>query len=544
MNEKVMVTGHKNPDTDSICSAIAYADFKRQTGIDAVPFRIGSVSRETAFVLNYFNIPEPEYLSTVKTQVSDINMDVVTPVKKDISLKEAWEILKDNKLDILPVEDEDHKLCGLVSVVDIARAYISMPEFNVLSISGTPLKNVVKALDANLVCGGGLNFENSGKVVIAAMTPDGMEEYIKKGDIVILGNRKSNQVKAISDGARCLILTCGSKADDEIKALAEEKKCIVLETGFDTFITARLLYQSIPVSFTMTTSGIISFKIDDYADAAKEKMLKTRFHNYPVVNNENRFIGFISRYHLINPNRKKVILVDHSELPQTINGIGEANLLEIIDHHRIGDIQTDGPIYYRNEPVGSTATIVANMFFENDVFPSKQIAGILCAAIISDTVKFKSPTNTQADIHAAKELADIAGLDIDSFATLMFEAGSSLKNMSPEEIIKSDFKEYRMGKYSVGIGQVNTTDLNGIKKTRPAILKLLNDMASGGKYQVVLLIMTDIINDETEVLFSESHKGLVAKVFNPLKDESSFMMKGVVSRKKQIVPKLSAALSK
>lgn len=544
MNEKVMVTGHKNPDTDSICSAIAYADFKHQTGTDAVPVRIGRVSRETAFVLDYFNVPEPEYLSTVKTQVSDLNMDIVTPVTKDISLKEAWEILKESNLEILPVEDEMHKLCGLVSVVDIARAYISMPEYNVLSISSTPLLNVIKTLSANLVCGADQTFKDSGKVVIAAMTPDGMEEYIEKGDIVIVGNRKRNQIKAISESARCIILTCGSKADDETKSLAEEKNCILLETEFDTFTTARLLYQSIPVSFTMTSSGLICFKNDDYADTAKDKMLKTRFHNYPVVDNDNRFVGFISRYHLINPNRKKVILVDHSELPQTINGIGEANLLEIIDHHRIGDIQTDGPIYYRNEPVGSTATIVANMFFENDIFPSKNIAGILCAAIISDTVKFKSPTSTQADVHAAKELADIAGINIDKFAAKMFEAGSSLKNMTPEEIIHSDFKEYHMGKYKIGIGQVNTTDLNGIKKTRPAILKLLNDMTSGGGYHIVLLIMTDIINDETEVIFSESHKGLVAKAFNPLKDESSFMMKGVVSRKKQVVPKLSAVLSK
>ncbi|HBF38103.1 MAG TPA: putative manganese-dependent inorganic diphosphatase [Firmicutes bacterium] len=543
MTEKVFIIGHQNPDTDSICSAIAYANLKQQMNVDAIPVRIGRINQETAFVLDYFGINPPEYLATVKTQVSNLKMDTIEPISSKISLKEAWEIIKANNIEVLPVENNEHQLVGVVSISDIANAYMNMPENNSLSVSHTPLENVARTLNANILYGMDRVFSNSGKTIIAAMTPEEMGSYMETGDIVFVGNRRENQLKAIEAGAFCIIVTCGSEVEKEIANKAHKKGCILLVTEYDTFTAARLLYQSIPVGFIMTSKNLVAFQQDDYIDTVKEQMLQTRYRSYPVVDNNGRFKGFISRYHLIKQNRNKVILVDHSESSQTINGIEQAEILEIIDHHRIGDIQTGRPIYYRNQPVGSTATIVANLFFENGIQPSEKIAGILCAAILSDTVAFKSSTSTDTDINTAKKLAEMSHIDIDKFAKKMFQAGSSLKNMSSDEILQNDFKEYLISKNKVGVGQINTEDLSSVKKIRSSILESMKALLVKEGYSMILLLITDILNEETEILFVETHQGMIAKAFNPLKDENSFVMKGVVSRKNQIIPELTNILS-
>ncbi len=543
MSDKIYIIGHQNPDTDSICSVIAYADLKQQLKMDAIPVRIGKINRETAFVLDYFGIKPPEYLSSVKTQVSNLQMDIVEPISGDISLQEAWQLLKVHPIEVLPVENNDQKLVGVVSVSDIANAYMNMPENNSLSLSNTPLENVIRTLNANLIYGAGRVFSNSGKAIIAAMTPDEMGSYMEPGDIVLVGNRRENQIKAIEAGAFCIIVTCGSEVEKKIADEARKKGCILLGTEYDTFTAARLLYQSIPVGFIMTSENLVVFQQDDYIDTVKEKMVQTRYRSYPVVDNHGHFKGFISRYHLIKQNRKKVILVDHSEHSQTITGIEQAEILEIIDHHRIGDIQTGKPIFYRNQPVGSTATIIANLFFENGIKPSKKIAGILCAAILSDTVAFKSPTCTDIDMSTAEKLGEISQIDMDQFARKMFQAGASLKNMSPDEILQNDFKEYILGADKIGVSQVNTDDLSSVRKIRPSTLQSMNELMMKKGYCTVLLLITDIINEETEVLFVETRPGLIARAFNPLKDENSFMMKGVVSRKNQIIPELTNILS-
>lgn len=538
----VYITGHKNPDTDSICSAIAYADFKRMLHIDAIPVRTGKINRETKFVLNYFGLDAPEYLATVKTQVSDLNMDRIEPVLPDTSIQQAWKKLKASNLEVLPIEDDRQILQGIVSVSDIANEYMNMPDNNALSDSSTPVGNLIRTLDAEPICVFGKSLDDSGKVIIAAMTPDGMDEFIEKGDIVFTGNIKVNQIKAIEAGASCVIVTCGSRVSEDVVRLAEAHQCTLLITKHDTFTGARLIYQSIPVGFTMTSENLVLFHIDDFIDDVREKLLQTRFRSYPVVDENRHFKGFISRYHLLNPRKKKLILVDHSEKAQSVNGIEQAEILEIIDHHRIGDIQTGSPIFYRNEPTGSTATIIANLYSEQGVKPSPQIAGILCAAILSDTIHFKSPTSTHADLITAERLEKLAGIDMEDFSAKMFEAGSSLKNLTTEEMIQNDFKEYQIGKHKIGIGQVNTTDLSSLKKLRQLILTYLNDLAAREHFGILLILFTDILEEETEVLFVESQKGLVARAFSPLQDENSFLMSGVVSRKKQIVPRLVLAL--
>ncbi|EMS71981.1 putative manganese-dependent inorganic diphosphatase [Ruminiclostridium cellobioparum] len=544
MNELIYITGHKNPDTDSICSAIAYAELKRRHAMDALPVRIGDINRETEFVLKYFGVDVPEYKETVRTQVSDLNMDIINPVSEDISIKSAWSIMQKNNIKVLPVADINGKLLGIITLSDITSSYLDALENNILSASSTPLRNITDTLNARLICGNEDGFRAAGKVVIAAMIPEDMEPFVEKGDIVIIGNRKDSQLKAISIGVSCLILTCGGQIDKEVLDYAQETGCIVLETCYDTFTTARLINQSIPVSYIMTRKQLVLFNIHDYIDNIKEKMLKTRYRSYPVVDDEGRIRGFISRYHLISQRRKKIILVDHNEKAQTIDGIEQADILEIIDHHRIGDIQTSYPIYFKNDAVGSTSTLIANMYFENGLNPSKKIAGILCAAIISDTMKFKSPTSTYADELAAQKLAKIADINIEEFSTALFKASASLEGMSPQTILDYDFKDFILNKYKIGVGQINSSDSEAFRKVKDSLLKHMKTVQENKGYSLILLMVTDIINEGSEILYAGDNAGLVEKAFNIKNGESSAFLGGVVSRKKQVIPMLSRAIQR
>ncbi len=544
MSELIYITGHKNPDTDSICAAIAYAELKKRHAINAVPVRIGDINKETEFVLKYFGVDIPEYKETVRTQVSDLNMDIINPVSEDISIKAAWSIMQKNNIKVLPVADINSKLLGIITLSDITSSYLDALENNILSASNTPLRNITDTLSARLICGNEDNFKAAGKVVIAAMIPEDMRPFVEKGDIVIIGNRKDSQMEAISIGVSCLILTCGGQIDQEVLDYAQEAGCIVLETYYDTFTTARLINQSIPVSYIMTRKQLVSFNIHDYIDNIKEKMLKTRYRSYPVVDDEGRIKGFISRYHLISQRRKKIILVDHNEKAQTIDGVEQADILEIIDHHRIGDIQTTYPIYFKNDTVGSTSTLIANMYFENGLNPSKKIAGILCAAIISDTMKFKSPTSTYADELSANKLAKIADINIEDFAKALYKASASLEGMSPQTILDYDFKDFNLNKYKLGVGQINSSDSEAFGKVRDSLLEHMKIVRENKGYNVILLMVTDIVNEGSEILFAADDRGLVEKAFNIKSGEKSVFLSGVVSRKKQVIPMLSRAIQR
>ena len=427
MEKQVYITGHKNPDTDSICSAIAYAELKKKMGIGATAYKLGELNRETSFVLNYFGVASPELLYNVKTQVSDLDMDVVNSVSPSVSIKSAWKIMKRNNVKTLPVVDDNGKLLGVVTLSDITNKYMDALDNNTIATSKTTLGNIVETLNARLISGSQQDFATSGKILIAAMNADEMHPFIEKGDIVITGSRADTQMKAIELGANCIIVTCGAKIDTTVIKEAEAKKCILIATQTDTFTTARLINQSVPIGYIMTTDNLVKFETDDYIEEIKDKMLKTRYRSYPVIDSNNVIKGLISRYHLISYRNKKVILVDHNEKSQTVTGVEEAEILEIVDHHRLGDIQTTKPIWFKNEPLGSTSTIVANIYFESGIRPSKNIAGLMCAAIISDTIKFKSPTCTYTDKTTAEKLAEIAGINIDEFALAMFKAGSTLQ---------------------------------------------------------------------------------------------------------------------
>lgn len=544
MKDLIYITGHKNPDTDSICSAIAYAELKKRHAIDAVPIRIGDINKETEFVLKYFGVEVPEYKETVRTQVSDLNMDIINPVSEDISIKAAWSIMQKNNIKVLPVADINGKLLGIITLSDITSSYLDALENNLLHSSNTPLSNITDTLNARLICGNEDEFKAGGKVVIAAMTPEDMSPFIEKGDIAIAGNRKDGQLKAIEIGASCVILTCGGQIDDDVLEYARESGCVILETYYDTFTTARLINQSIPVSYIMTRKQLVCFNIHDFIDNIKDKMLKTRYRSYPVVDDRGHIRGFISRYHLISQRRKKVILVDHNEKAQTIDGIEQADILEIIDHHRIGDIQTGYPIFFKNDAVGSTSTLIANMYFENGLNPSKSIAGILCAAIISDTMKFKSPTSTYADELSANKLAKIADINIEEFATALYKASASLEGMSPQTILDYDFKDFNLNKYKMGIGQINSSDSEAFSKVKAGLLKHMKTVQENKGYNLILLMVTDIINEGSEILVAGDDSGLAGKAFNIKNGESSAYLKGVVSRKKQVIPMLSREIQR
>ncbi len=544
MDELIYITGHKNPDTDSICSAIAYAELKKRQAVDAQPIRIGDINKETEFVLKYFGVEVPEFKETVRTQVSDLNMDIINPISEDISIKAAWGIMQKNNIKVLPVADIKGKLLGIITLTNITSSYLDAFENSILSASNTPLRNIIDTLNARLIFGNEDAFKATGKVVIAAMVPEDMEPFIEKGDIVILGNRKDSQIKAINIGVSCIILTCGGLCDDDVLQLAQEKGCIILETGFDTFMTARLINQSIPVSFIMTKKKLVTFNLNDFTENIQDKMLKTRYRSYPVVDDNDCIKGFISRYHLISQRRKKVILLDHNEKAQTIDGIEQADILEIIDHHRIGDIQTGYPIYFKNDAVGSTATLISNMYFENGLNPSKSIAGILCAAIISDTLQFKSPTSTYADELAASKLAKIADINIKEFSKVLYKASASLEGMSPKTILGYDFKDFIFNKYKIGIGQINSSDSEAFGKVKDSLLAHMKTVKENKGYRLILLMVTDIINEGSEILFVGDDGALIEKAFNIKGNEGCAFLKGVVSRKKQIIPILSSTIQR
>lgn len=544
MDDLIYITGHKNPDTDSICSTIAYSELKKKLGLNTVPIRLGDINRETEYVLGYFKVNMPDYLYTVKTQVSDLKMDQAYSVSSDISIKTAWNMMKKNNIKTIPVVDENEKLLGIVTLSDITNKYMDALDNNTIASTNTTLRNIVETLNAKLIRGTQEDFKTTGKVVIAATNPDEIKPYVEKGDIIIVGNRLDSQLKSIEAGANCIIITCCSTVDEQILEAGNNCNCIIMTTPIDTFTTARLINQSIPIGSIMTSDNIISFELDDFIDDIKDKMLKTRYRSYPVVDSSNRIKGFISRYHLISHKRKKVILLDHNEKSQTVNGIEEAEILEIIDHHRLGDIQTGNPIFFKNEPVGSTSTIIANMYFDMGIKPSRAIAGIMCAAIISDTIKFKSPTSTYTDKITAEKLAEIAGIDIDQFSYKMFKESSSIQGKTPKEIFYQDFKEFNFGKHKVGIGQINTMDTESVNEIKESIIDFMNILCSDKSYNLLMLLVTDILNQSSEVLFVGEDKELISKAFNVEIGENSVNLSGVVSRKKQVVPFISIAVEK
>lgn len=539
IKDTIYVCGHKTPDTDSIAAAIAYAKLKELTsGVRCIPIRLGPLNTETKYVLSYFGMEKPLLLDSMKSQVKDLEMDKPYLVSEDISLKKAFSVLKDNDLNALPVVDQNEELKGIVSLSDISQCYMEVWDDQILGHSNTPLENIIEVLSAHIVHSG-TKREFSGRMHVYALDPKFFPDVIQEGDVVLVGNRVDAQICAIERNCSLLILTGDSSLDEKIKDLAVKKNITVLSTRLNTFMAARMLPQAVPVSYVMSREKLITIHLEDTVDEVKEIMGKTRFRSYPVVDYNNRVIGSISRYHVLKRQKRKIILVDHNEKNQSIDDLDQAQILEIIDHHRIANIFTDGPIYFRNEPCGSTSTIVARMYFECGIKPTKEIAGLLSAAIISDTLLFKSPTSTDIDRATLKRIAKIANIDIEEFAMNMFREGTSLKDKKPQDLLKADVKPFVIQGQRIKVGQVFTVEPSSLKPIRQDLIELMKQKIQENGDAAFVLLLTDIFQEQSEVLCVGQYGTELAQKFEQNLVDHGFIAKGLLSRKKQLIPNLS-----
>ena len=539
----VYIIGHKNPDTDSICSALAYAYLKNHLeGGGYIAARAGQLNQETQYVLNFFQAEAPVYVADVMTQVKDIEIRKTAGVRGNLSLKQAWNLMRELGVVTLPVTNE-RKLEGLSTIGDIATSYRDVYDSKILSTANTQYRNIVDTLEGTMLIGSDEDYYNRGKVLIAAANPDLMEDYIEEGDLVILGNRYESQLCAIEMRAGCIIVCEGAKVSLTIKKLAEEHQCVVISTPHDTFTAARLINQSMPIQYFMKSKDLTVFNVSEKTEDIKEIMGQKRYRDFPIVDKEENYVGMISRRNLLNLKRKKLILVDHNEESQAVDGIEYAEILEIIDHHRIGSLETMSPVFFRNQPLGCTATIMYQMYQEKGVEIPRKIAGLLCSAIISDTLMFRSPTCTAVDKAAAENLSSIAGIEIEELAIDMFSAGSNLGARTPKEIFYQDFKRFSVNGIEFAVGQINSMNTIELGEIREKLLPYLETAYKEIGLNMIFFMLTNIVKETTELLcYGQNADSLVREAFQLSEESDTYELKGLVSRKKQLIPALVSVI--
>ena len=546
----VCVIGHKNPDTDSICAAISYTYLKKQLEkpdgrYQYVACRAGSVSAETQFVLDYFHVPQPLFIENIGTRVKDLEIRRTPGVDAKISVKDAWNLMNTQNVFTLPITDAESHLQGLITINDIAKSYMDENDSAIVSVARTPYRNIMETLDAEMVVGDPEASFTEGKVVIAAANPDVMENYINPHDMVILGNRSESQLMSILAGAGCIVVCLGAPVSKTIQHMAKEKGTTILVTPLDTYTVARLINQSMPIDFFMKSDNLITFHLGDFTDQIKEIMSKKRYRDFPVLDKRGAYIGTISRRNLLNARKRALILVDHNEVSQAVDNVENAEILEILDHHKIGTLQTINPVFFRNQPVGSTSTIVYEMYRENNVEIPKTIAGLLASAILSDTLIFRSPTCTMMDRMAAEHLAKIAGIEPEEYARKMFRAGSDLKNRTPEEIFYTDFKTFEVNEETIGIGQITSMDEEELADIRDRIKPFIEKAYEQHGLSLAFFMLTNIIDESTTMICYGKHaQELLESAFGVTVEDHIAKMPGIVSRKKQVVPVIMAELNK
>ena len=543
--EKIFVIGHKNPDTDSICSAIAYCDIKNRTSQHQkfIPKRAGQINEETEYVLSRFGVQPPGYLSNIGTQVKDMDIRMSPDADKGMSLKAAWDIMQENSIVSLPIRDKEGALEGLITIGDIAKTYMDTTDSYLLSRARTQYQKIAETIDGEVIEGNPHGYFIKGRVMVGTANPDKMKEYIEEDDMIIMGDREEDHLQAISQNVSCIIVGLGIQVSENVMKLAHEKDIIIISSPYDTFTIARLINQSIPVRYIMKTENLVTFNTEDFTDDIQDVMIKHRHRAFPVINKKGKCIGTISRRNFLGMHKKQVVLVDHNEIDQAVDNIEKADILEIIDHHKLGTLQTVQPISFRNQPVGCTGTIMYQIYGEQKLEISPKIAGLLCAAIISDTLMFRSPTCTLQDKMAAGALALIADISIEQFAKEMFRAGSNLKDKSPEEIFYQDYKKFiAEGDICFGVGQISSMDSEELKEIKEGLLPFM--VSECGRHGVtrVYFMLTDIITQSTELLFyGEGSREMAENAFKMEPENDAFYLEGVVSRKKQLIPPLMEA---
>lgn len=545
-SKKVWVVGHKNPDTDSICAAISYAYLKNQSGDKKtyVAKRAGVVNEETRYVLERFGVEEPPLVTYAGAQIKDINIHKTAGVSNQISLKRAWELMKKLEVVTLPVTNQFGKLEGVIVTKDIATSYMDVLDNCVLSKARTQYKTIAETIDGEVYAGNEHAHFVRGKVVIATSNPEYMADYIEDDDLVILGDREEAQMQAIRSNASCIIIGGGLEVAEEVKKLAEKRDCVIITTPFDTFSVARLINQSMPIKQYMTRRELVTFDIDDYVDDVKDVMSRVRHRDFPVLGSNGNYVGMISRRNLMNMQKKQIILVDHNEKSQAVDGIGEAEILEIIDHHRLGSLETVSPVYFRNQPLGCTSTIIYQMYQEQRVEIPKEIAGLLLSAIISDTLMFRSPTCTPLDKSVAKRLAEIADVDIEDHAKKMFRAGSDFKNKTTEEIFYQDFKIFHTEDCDFGVAQISAMSGEELEQIGEQLRPFLPQVLGEKRLNMVYVMLTDILEESSKIIFAGEDAGkILAHAFKKQEDADGILLDGIISRKKQMIPTLMNEMS-
>ena len=541
---KVVVIGHRNPDTDSICSAIAYAELKNQTSsLVCEPRRAGRMNQETEFVLKKFGVTPPRMCTDVNPKIRDVDFREMPGINGSTSLRKAWEIMRDKQIDTLPITDADNELLGLITVKDIATANMDVFDTGVLAKSRTSYKNILETLGGTMVVGDENAVCTTGHIKIGTATPEMLESAVEKGDIVILTNRYESQLCAIEKEASLLIICNGAKVGRTIQRIAEETGVAIMSVACDSYAAGKLMSQCAPISYYMTRDDIVKFTLVTPVSDVTRVMTKVRHRYFPVLDEDGKYCGMVSRRNIIALRKRRIILVDHNEATQAVEGFDQAEILEIIDHHRIGSLETDGPVYFRNQPVGCTATIITQMYDENGVEIRPQIAGLLLAAILSDTLVFRSPTCTPVDVSTANRLAKIAGVEIDAFASEMFEAGEKLDGKTAEEVFLQDFKVFMCGDVRFGVAQGSYMTRKNLKAAQQLLTPYLPEACGKQNVEDLYMLLTDVPKEESVVICTGRHADemLRSGFEKEPEEDGSWTLPGVVSRKKQFIPALMSA---
>ena len=541
---KVVVIGHRNPDTDSICSAIAYAELKNRTStLVCEPRRAGKMNQETEFVLKKFGVTPPRMCTDVNPKIRDVDYREMPGIPGSTSLRRAWEIMRDQQIDTLSITSADNELEGIITVKDLATANMDVFDTAVLAKSRTSYKNILETLNGTMVVGNADAVCTTGHIKIGTATPELLESSVEKGDIVILSNRYESQLCAIEKEASLLIICNGAKVGRTIQRIADETGVAIMTTPVDTYAAGKLISQCAPISYYMTRDDILKFTLVTPVADVLRVMAKVRHRYFPILDEDGKYCGMVSRRNVIALRKRRIILVDHNEATQAVEGFDQAEILEIIDHHRIGSLETSGPVYFRNQPVGCTATIITQMYDENGVDIPPQIAGLLLAAILSDTLAFRSPTCTPVDENAAKRLAKIAGVDIEEFSTEMFEAGEKLDGKTPEEVFLQDFKVFMCGDIRFGVAQGSYMTRKNLQAAQALLQPYLEEARNKQNVEDLYMLLTDVPKEESVVICTGRYAAEVLSSgfeVRPAAD-GSWTLPGVVSRKKQFIPAMMSA---
>ena len=541
---KVVVIGHRNPDTDSICSAIAYAELKNRTStLVCEPRRAGKMNQETEFVLKKFGVTPPRMCTDVNPKIRDVDYREMPGIPGSTSLRRAWEIMRDQQIDTLSITSADNELEGIITVKDLATANMDVFDTAVLAKSRTSYKNILETLNGTMVVGNADAVCTTGHIKIGTATPELLESSVEKGDIVILSNRYESQLCAIEKEASLLIICNGAKVGRTIQRIADETGVAIMTTPVDTYAAGKLISQCAPISYYMTRDDILKFTLVTPVADVLRVMAKVRHRYFPILDEDGKYCGMVSRRNVIALRKRRIILVDHNEATQAVEGFDQAEILEIIDHHRIGSLETSGPVYFRNQPVGCTATIITQMYDENGVDIPPQIAGLLLAAILSDTLAFRSPTCTPVDENAAKRLAKIAGVDIEEFSTEMFEAGEKLDGKTPEEVFLQDFKVFMCGDIRFGVAQGSYMTRKNLQAAQALLQPYLEEARNKQNVEDLYMLLTDVPKEESVVICTGRYAAEVLSngfESQPAAD-GSWTLPGVVSRKKQFIPAMMSA---